>query len=158
MGIMATTIAPHLRRNCYALFYIVHRVAGPLVLLGTILHWNRSILYLAGGLLYYVASSTPVWFEQYCRQRFQSRQGVRIVSVERIGATRTVVALTVEATPAAVQIHRPGQYVKVQAPELSWVTHPFPSIQSLPEIRQCRINCGFCSAASVPLPTRSRSS
>jgi predicted ferric reductase len=121
LAIMATTIVPHIRRKWYALFYTVHRVAGPLVVLGTILHWNRSVMYLAGGLLYYLACSVPVWCERYCRSRRQD--GVRICSVERLGAT--VVALTVEAAPAAMQLYHPGQYVHVQVPELSRVAHPF---------------------------------
>jgi len=98
------------RRGMYAVFYKIHIVAGPFVLLMTIIHWNRSILYLAGGFLYYLASSIPVLIEQrhsYCsstnsRQRptqqqqgtnFDTNRGVQILSICRIP--------TVDATSSA---------------------------------------------------------
>ena len=111
------------RRATYSIFYRIHVVAGPLVVLMVALHWNRSILYMGGGLLYYLASSAPVWIERY------RRKPVEVVQTELIPPStlgeRSCVSLTFAATRTAVQRYRAGQYLHVSVPSLSGVAHPF---------------------------------
>ena len=125
------------RRNFYSVFYRIHIVAGPTVLLFTVLHWNRSMIFVAGGALYYTASSFPVFVEQWRKQR-RSDAGVRIVSVERIeGVQRPCMAVTVEASDVAMRRYRAGQYVQLKVPAISSISHPFSINTAGP--RQLRI-------------------
>ena len=124
----------YVRRTLYNVFYKIHIIAGPTMLLLVILHWNRSILFLAGSALYYTACSFPVVWEQ---QRNKKRGGVRIVSVERIQSlqdhdySRPCIAVTVEASDLALQQFRAGQYVQLKAPAVSDISHPF-TINTVP--------------------------
>jgi predicted ferric reductase len=130
------------RRRSYALFYNVHVIAGPMVLLLTILHWNGSMLYMAPSILYYVASSFPVMMES--RSACRRQEGVKIAAVEQImesesadtmgnnsAASRTCMSLTMYASDAAMQQYRSMSYIKLLVPELSAVSHPF-SVNTVP--------------------------
>jgi predicted ferric reductase len=149
--ITSTTIWPMIRRKWYTLFYVVHRIAGPIVFLAVVLHWNRSIIYLAGGILYYVACTIPVGVEQYyTRKNYYQQNGVRIVAMERVGTSddcirrrfvpsltnptsRCVLAVTFDVTNEATQLFRPGQYIKLCVPSISMVAHPFTINQVVTE-------------------------
>ena len=129
------------RRRSYALFYRIHVLAAPAVILMAVLHWNRIMLYIAGGVLYYWACSVPVWWEQqlllqqqlFCCCGWGSscadhHYGVRIVSVESIPAAvdhDACISLTIAATDTALSRYRPGQYVYLKVPAISAVAHPF---------------------------------
>jgi predicted ferric reductase len=129
------------RRRSYALFYNVHVIAGPIVLLVTILHWNKSILYMAPSILYYIASSFPVMMES--RSTCRRQEGVKIAAVEQImesesaesmgnsAASRSCMSLTMYASDAAMQRYRSMSYIKLLVPELSAVSHPF-SVNTVP--------------------------
>jgi predicted ferric reductase len=128
------------RRRFYSLFYKVHVIAGPIVLLVTILHWNKSILYMAPSILYYVASSFPVMMES--RSNWGRKEGVKIAAVEQIissegsaemgnNASRTCISLTMYASDVAMQRYRSSSYIKLLAPDLSAVSHPF-SVNMVP--------------------------
>ena len=123
------------RRNMYTkVFYTLHILTGPFVMLMIILHYNRSIVYMIGGIVYYLVNTLPIVLEAYsCRGNAR----VQIVSVERLpsasstvlGTTRPsqhdVVVLTVAASEIAMNRFRPGQYVKLYAPNSSFKSHPF---------------------------------
>ena len=123
------------RRRSYSVFYRIHIIAGPLVLVCTILHWEKSILYLVGGISYYVASTFPVLAEY--ATGCENNGTVQLVSAERIpsdshksnksdNGTRPCISLTFVASEAATKTFRPGQYVKLIVPEISSVmSHPF---------------------------------
>jgi predicted ferric reductase len=126
------------RRRSYVLFYKVHVIAGPIVLVVMILHWNRSIVFMAPSILYYVASSFPVMMES--RSTCRRQEGVKIAAVEQIisespdmgnSASRTCVSLTMYASDVAMQRYRSSSYIKLLAPELSAVSHPF-SVNTVP--------------------------
>jgi NAD(P)H-flavin reductase len=123
------------RRRFYALFYKVHIIAGPIVLLVTILHWNRSMVYMASSILYYVASSFPAMMES--RTTCRRNDGVSIARVEQIpepamgNSPRTCISLTMYASDVAMQRYRSSAYIKLHAPELSAVSHPF-TINTVP--------------------------
>jgi ferredoxin-NADP reductase len=123
---IATSSVNWVRRRLYGVFYRIHMVAGPTVLICAVLHWNRTILYIAGGVLYYAACSIPVWMENKYRN-----PPVQVVSIEAIAGSRChprqpcVVAVTVAATDAALREYRPGQYVRVRVPVISPIAHPF---------------------------------
>lgn len=131
--VLMITSLHEVRRKFYSLFYMSHIIAAPLAIILVVLHWNRSILFMAPSLLYYAATSLPTYLEN----RFKSRNdGVKILSVERIPClpnskkdvditTTHYISLTLEATALAVQNFRPGYYVQVKAPQISSISHPF---------------------------------
>ena len=127
-----------IRRHFYKLFYMSHMAAAPLVLIGTIMHYNKAILYIAGSLLYYLACSVPGWIESSSSLRSLRRnsddQRIQIVSVQHLeGATmeRPCVSVTIAATEVALQRFIPGKYVYVSVPEISCVSHPI-TINTVP--------------------------
>jgi predicted ferric reductase len=106
MWIMAATSLFMVRRRWYdAIFYRMHVLSIPLVLLGIVYHYNRTLLYMAGGLLGYLAASVPSMVENWRQQQ----QGVQILNIERVGSS--CVSLTVAATPMSIKQYQPCQYV-----------------------------------------------
>lgn len=132
LALMITSLH-EVRRKFYNLFYMSHIIAAPLATVLVVLHWNRSILFMAPSLLYYTATSLPTFLENCFKSRYQ---GVKIVSVERIPClpnskkdvdvmTAHYISLTFEATALAVQKFRPGYYIQLMAPHISSISHPF---------------------------------
>jgi predicted ferric reductase len=128
---IAITSLAVVRRSFFAVFYTSHLVVGPLVFVTVILHWNRSFLYLGGGLLYYLATTLAVYYECQIRLGTSSNKrgdsgGVRILSVERIRWVKdSCVSLTIQASVSAMERFRASQYVNILAPEISMISHPF---------------------------------
>ena len=120
------TSLDYVRRTNYRLFYLSHVMCAPTVILFTILHYGKSMAYIAPSILYYIATSFPVMTEN---RTCCSENGVKVTKVERIQSIdkrqRECISLTVKATPAAVNTLCAGQYVKLGAPQLSAITHPF---------------------------------
>eukprot|EP00977_Amphora_coffeiformis_P010534 scaffold2479_cov151-Amphora_coffeaeformis.AAC.6 len=135
-----TSLGP-VRRRMYWLFYHVHVLAGPLVFVAVVVHWNRSILYLAGGVLYYLAMYVPTAAESMhiCGK---VAQGVTLLSAERITdeeghdiPSASFLSLTFQADPGTVSRYQPTQHAKLKVPALSSVAHPF-SINRVPNQHQ----------------------
>jgi Ferric reductase like transmembrane component/Ferric reductase NAD binding domain len=147
-----TTTFSWIRRRFYTLFWSCHVLAAPLVYIMVILHYEKAILYVAGGVLYYLATSVPVWWEMtnkasLCCNSTSNNINmtvVPIVAVQRIptgggssdgngGATDTaatattscVMSVTIQVDPMALERFRAGQYVRLVAPEISILAHPF---------------------------------
>lgn len=127
-----------IRRRMYHIFYAVHIVAAPLALVLTILHWKGSILYLAGGLLYYLASSMPVFVETSRIYFSTPKMSVSLLSAELLDDEeeyspdeRGCVGLTFEVTPTARDLYQAGQYVRLWVPEISREAHPFTILSVL---------------------------
>jgi predicted ferric reductase len=124
------------RRNMYTAFYKIHVLAGPLVIVMIVLHYNRAMLYMAGGLLFYVASSFPVLVESKWRQQ----QGVKVVGFQTIDEsdktadtiTRPCISLTVQVSDAAMAQFRACQYIRLRGPAISSKAHPF-SVNIVPD-------------------------
>jgi ferredoxin-NADP reductase len=147
--IALTSWTPYVRRHMYWLFYRVHMLAAPLVFAGVVLHWNRSVLYLAGGLLYYLALYVPTRLEtQDLCVSPSSRGGVALVSAERIApptnaaepaAAASFLSLTFHAQGPTVDLYCPTQFVKVRVPALSSRSHPFTMNRVPGERQQLRL-------------------
>lgn len=125
--IIGITSLNYVRRTNYRLFYLTHVMVAPTVLLITILHYEKAMLYIAPSIIYYIATSFPVMTEN---RSCCSEEGVKPTRVERIKSSvdrrqRECVSLTLKATPAAVDMLCSGQYIKLGAPQLSSITHPF---------------------------------
>jgi predicted ferric reductase len=126
--VIAATTVRHVRRNHYRVFYMTHVLAAPTVLIMVILHWRRSVLYMAPSLLYYVASSAPLLTESALKNKNSS---VRIVAVTYLASRadrhcqRPCVSLTLAVSNDASLNFAPGQYVKLLAPKVSSISHPF---------------------------------
>lgn len=106
--LMALSSLHTVRRSFYTLFYRIHVLAGPTVLLAVILHWDRSLLYMCGGLLYYLATTLLVVLESHL-----SRPAL-LVQVEHLPSVRPCVALTFQASESAIAQYPAGSYVKLR--------------------------------------------
>jgi predicted ferric reductase len=117
------------RRRYYRLFYSIHIVAGPTVLVVSVLHWNRSMIYIAASALYYTACSFPAFTEHLMRRRNWNESQANIISSELIhdgtDSSRTVVNITFKASQNALDSFQPGQYVMLRVPSISNISHPF---------------------------------
>eukprot|EP00559_Dactyliosolen_fragilissimus_P007229 CAMPEP_0184862712 /NCGR_PEP_ID=MMETSP0580-20130426/7112_1 /TAXON_ID=1118495 /ORGANISM="Dactyliosolen fragilissimus" /LENGTH=899 /DNA_ID=CAMNT_0027360673 /DNA_START=86 /DNA_END=2785 /DNA_ORIENTATION=- len=61
-AIVALTSLNVVRRRAYVLFYTVHVLIGPLMLILALWHWSRMAIYLCPGILYYIALKVPlIW-------------------------------------------------------------------------------------------------
>ena len=122
-----------IRRDHFATFAMLHYILTPLTFLAICIHYNKTILYASGSLLYYLASNFPTWIENYLRQQpFGRQSNVKVVAVEKLNSDdsknypqRPCVALTMEASEAATQQFCPGAYVHLSVPSISRVSHPF---------------------------------
>ena len=132
MVAIAVTSLSFVRRASYSLFYKVHVVAGPASLLFAILHWNRMVLFVSPGILFYVASTVPVWVRLL--RSFASENGVKLVSATDLsclntttsdGTMRSCMSVTFEVDDEAARQYKPGQYVKLSVPSISGISHPF---------------------------------
>lgn len=110
------------RRNHYRVFYVCHGVFSVCLLFGLVMHYNKMILYIAPGFLYYMASSMPVWI-----QALQSwMQGGTIISnVAHIPDSGGCVEISFRVDPATHVDDSCGNYVRICVPEVSAVWHPF---------------------------------
>ncbi|OEU19816.1 Ferric_reduct-domain-containing protein [Fragilariopsis cylindrus CCMP1102] len=134
------------RRNNYATFAMLHYVLSPLTFVAICIHYNKTILYASGSLLYYISSNFPNWIESILKRRpFSSRSNVKIVAVEKLKSDdsnhlqRPCIALTIEATIATVQKCCPGDYVYLLVPSISQIAHPFTVNRVLGQTQQLRI-------------------
>jgi predicted ferric reductase len=117
------------RRNHYRVFYICHVVFSSMLLFGLVMHYNKMIWYLAPGLLYYMASSVPVWIEGIQKWR---QGGVMVSNVVHVPDSGGCVELSIRMdgnghgdidTHASARIC--GKYAKLCVPEVSAISHPF---------------------------------
>ncbi len=124
------------RRNHYRVFYYCHIIFSILLLYGLAMHYNKMILYLAPSILYYLASSMPTWV-QALKSRMQG--GTRLMQVTHIPDSRGCVELTfpfynmeeetmeqlLDSDDMDVNEALCGKYIRLHAPEISRVWHPF---------------------------------
>jgi len=163
-----------IRRDNFALFARLHYLLTPITFLLICIHYNKTILYASGSLLYYLASTIPAWIEDYLNksERFGRQSHVKVVTVEKLNSDdskdnlqRPCIALTMEASEAAVRQFYPGAYVQLSAPSISKISHPFTVNRVTGETGQIRVvfratgpftraleNALFCrSETTVPL-------
>jgi len=135
------------RRDNFATFAMLHYILTPLTFLAICIHYNKAILYASGSLLYYLASNIPTWVEIFLqRQSFGQQSNVKIVAVEKLNSDdsknnpqRPCVALTLEASEAAMQKFDPGVYVHLSIPSISRVSHPFTANRVFGQTKQIRV-------------------
>jgi ferredoxin-NADP reductase len=141
LAAITMTSLPYARQHCYALFYRVHVVAAPIMILFLYMHWSKTSFYLSGGVIVYLASWAPSYLEQrqwrrgpnHHRTTTTASATARIVAVDCIPCHdgRNVIALTI-ATASKLVGFGAGQYVKLHAPVFSsHVAHPFTVITGL---------------------------
>jgi len=101
------------------------------------------VLFLSPSLLFYLSSNVPIWIEQY-PLNFNTDEGVKILSAriiddafysgdseqvstkeELVNSRGTCVSLIFQVDERAIEQYCPGQYVKVYAPQISSISHPF---------------------------------
>ncbi|KAG7358408.1 ferric reductase NAD binding domain containing protein [Nitzschia inconspicua] len=135
LGIIGITSLYKIRRRFFSTFALTHYILTPLTFAMICIHYNKTILYASGSLLYYMASSFPVWME-YWGNRLRHKPA-KIVAIERIDADssqlhRPCVAVTLEASKMAIQHYRPGFFCRLLIPSVSEVSHPF-TINTVPK-------------------------
>ena len=132
MLVMFLSSLHSIRRLSYAVFITIHRMAAPIVIVATAMHYDKAILYMASSLLFYLALMLPTWVEQHyqstsCRLQ-PTTKAIQVVDVTQISCVqgRDCVSITIAATDRALHQFRPGMYVHVMVPTISkWVSHPF---------------------------------
>ncbi len=110
------------RRNHYRVFYICHVLFSLILLFGLLMHYNKVILYLAPGLLYYTASSIPVWVEGM-KKWWQG--GVGVSKVTHIADSGGCVELSFRLDSNIASSDLCGSFVRLCVPEVSGISHPF---------------------------------
>jgi predicted ferric reductase len=113
------------RRKHYRLFYILHVVFGTLAILASIWHFEFIGLYMLPSLLYYLASTMPT-LVQALASRF--RGGVNILQIVKLHDAGDCFEVRVSADPTAhaeLSSSHPSKFVKLCAPRISAVWHPF---------------------------------
>eukprot|EP00980_Cylindrotheca_fusiformis_P025158 scaffold13207_cov143-Cylindrotheca_fusiformis.AAC.11 len=120
IGLLALTSSMLIRRGNYRLFYIMHASFSVILLFGMTLHNNKTILYLAPGLLYYMATNVPLSVEAV-KKWWQG--GNAISKVFHIPDSGGCVELSFRMPEL---IDAPcGKYVRLSVPEISLKSHPF---------------------------------
>jgi predicted ferric reductase len=113
------------RRKWYRLFYILHVVFGSLALLASVWHFEFIALYMAPSILYYLASTMPT-LVQALASRF--RGGVQISKVVMLDDAGDCIEVHISMDPSAadnLSNSHPSKFVKLCAPGISAVWHPF---------------------------------
>lgn len=98
-----------IRRKFFGFFYRIHIISAPLAFLMVIFHYKRGMPYLAGGIVYYLASNVPVWVEKYM---IRMQGGTRILSVQHIASIddrRACTVVTIDANDSALSRYRAGE-------------------------------------------------
>jgi predicted ferric reductase len=113
------------RRKWYRLFYMLHITFGTLAILASIWHFEFIALYIIPSILYYLASTMPT-FVQALASRF--RGGVQISRVVVLDAAGDCIEVHVsidQIAEASLSNSHPSKFVKLCAPGISAVWHPF---------------------------------
>ena len=113
------------RRKWYRLFYILHVTFGALAILASIWHFEFIALYIIPSILYYLASTMPT-LVQALASRF--RGGVQIVQVVLLDDAGDVIEVHISMDPSAeadLANSHPSKFIKLCAPGISVVWHPF---------------------------------
>eukprot|EP00557_Chaetoceros_sp_GSL56_P010510 CAMPEP_0176482378 /NCGR_PEP_ID=MMETSP0200_2-20121128/3342_1 /TAXON_ID=947934 /ORGANISM="Chaetoceros sp., Strain GSL56" /LENGTH=692 /DNA_ID=CAMNT_0017878687 /DNA_START=768 /DNA_END=2846 /DNA_ORIENTATION=+ len=114
------------RRNHYRVFYICHITFSIALLFGLLMHYNKMIWYLAPSILYYFASSVPVWIKAV-KSWFGG--GSVISHIREIPDSRGCWEIGFRIDRRVSSLDTPmiicGSYVRLNVPEISLIWHPF---------------------------------
>jgi predicted ferric reductase len=124
MTVLILTSLNWFRRRHYRLFYIFHVVCGIGMLAGAAMHWRPIITFIAPSLIYYLASTMPALI-QALASRFRGGVNIQqVVHLKNAGGCKEIHLATSTNTSAALE-QQPSMYVKLCAPSISLVWHPF---------------------------------
>jgi predicted ferric reductase len=123
------------RRKHYNVFITVHILASVLLLFFLVMHHYKMIFYIAPSVLYYLASSMPVWIESV---QSWVHGGIRITKVAHIPNTNDCVEISLyhhldrnnSMDPLTKYETCCGKFVKICVPEISAIWHPFSIFHS----------------------------
>lgn len=119
------------RRRFYTFFITTHITFACIILYLLVMHYRKMILYIAPSLLYYLASSMPIWIEAV---KDWMSGGVFITNVKHIPNADGCVEISLlnesikeryNYDPVLMLQMNCGKYVKICVPEISKVWHPF---------------------------------
>lgn len=128
------------RRNHYRVFYICHITFSIALLFGLLMHYNKMIWYLAPSILYYFASSVPVWIKAMTSWW---EGGSTISFVRKIPNSRGCweIGFQLDSRMSSLETLADlcGSYVRVNVPEISLIWHPFTIFTSINSNDSARI-------------------
>ena len=113
------------RRKWYRLFYILHVVFGTLAILSSIWHFEFIALYMIPSILYYLASTMPTLVQALASRFRGGVQIVRVVMLDNAGDCVEVHVSMNKSAEADLLNSHPSKFVKLCAPGISAVWHPF---------------------------------
>jgi len=136
--VLCLTSISFIRRRYYSIFYKTHIVAGSMMLVFAILHFQTILMYLFPSMVYYLATTVPTLIHQY---RSFRNDGVRIKRIKAIKNSGGCVEVTM---PISSLQHQPFPdnskiandrirfsslstpvYARVCVPSISAIWHPF---------------------------------
>jgi len=139
--VLCLTSLPVVRRHFYSLFYKTHIVAGSMMLVFAILHFETVLMYLFPSMVYYLATTIPTVVQQYwsCQE-----EGVCIKNIKFVEDSGGCVEVTLpmparqhQCFPAANDDEDNNNsilncsplstpvYARICVPTLSLIWHPF---------------------------------
>jgi hypothetical protein len=136
--VLCLTSFSYIRRHYYSIFYKTHIVAGSMMLIFAILHFQTILMYLFPSMVYYLATTIPTLIQQY---RSYKNDGVRIKSIKSVEDSGGCVEVTMPMSSLQHQSFPEDAgntddtinfsslstpvYARVCVPSISVIWHPF---------------------------------
>jgi len=111
------------RRNYYKLYIVTHYISSIIIIIFVCMHYNKSILYISGGLVYYLCMNVPIWINNLPYPYTSNNKPVDIVKIEDID--NEILCITLQVTDYAMKIYKPNDYVYIKIPTVSIISHPY---------------------------------
>jgi hypothetical protein len=136
--VLCLTSFSYIRRHYYSIFYKTHIVAGSMMLVFAILHFQTILMYLFPSMVYYLATTIPTLIQQY---RSYKNDGVHIKSIKSVEDSGGCVEVTMPMSSLQHQSFPEDAgniddtinfsslstpvYARVCVPSISAIWHPF---------------------------------
>eukprot|EP00980_Cylindrotheca_fusiformis_P025159 scaffold13207_cov143-Cylindrotheca_fusiformis.AAC.12 len=118
--LLALTSLYWVRRNYYRLFYVTHVSCSVILLISLTMHYNKTILYLAPSLLYYIATNVPLCVEAIKKWYQGGNSLSKVIHIPDSGGCVDISLRMPDLIDAPC-----GKYVRLSVPEISLKSHPF---------------------------------
>merc|ERR1719232_2158817 len=126
--VLGVTSLPRVRRAMYRLFYVVHIPMAWTMMIMAVAHFSFIALFLLPNIVYYLATTVPVWVSQFLSARRDG--GCRVDFVAPIEGSKGCFLLRLPFRrrgngDGGAEETKYGGVCKVCVPEISAVWHPF---------------------------------
>lgn len=127
------------RRKSYRVFYLMHMILSPMVLITGIMHHPRIVLYFSPGVLYYLSSSIPLHVKTLIDQYLN--RGTRLLAYKHIPYSGGCIELRFDSE-AFLASKKASQFIRMSVPGVSApleAYHPFTVVPSPSDPNSIRI-------------------